>query len=148
MLERSRYFGPNLLTFLATSEETKGAFSLIKFKLRKGYEPPLHIHTREEESIIILDGEILYQIGDQRFHAKAGDYIHLPRLIPHTFKLGSDTATLLLTITPGGLERMFIECSRPAESMELPVTPVVAPEKEFIEKIKRISTELGVQFFP
>jgi quercetin dioxygenase-like cupin family protein len=148
MLERSRYYGPNLFTFLATSEETQGAFSLIKVTLRKGFEPPRHAHSKEEESYFILDGEIIFKPADQRIHAKTGDYAHLPRLIPHGYELVSDTVTMLLIITPGGVERMFIECSRPALSMELPQVPEVAPPKEFFEKINRISAELGVTTFP
>lgn len=148
MLERSYYYGHNLFTFLATSEETQGAFCMMKVLVRKGLEPPRHVHSREEETSFIISGEVVYEVGDQRFYAKAGDYVHLPRLIPHTFKLVSDTATMLHVITPGGLEQMFIQCGRPAESMELPPVPVTTPPKEFFEKLKRISNELGVTILP
>jgi len=148
MLERSRWYGPNLFTFLTTAAETQGAFSLTKATLRKGFEPPLHVHSREEESSFILEGEIIYEVGEQQIHAKAGDYVHLPRLIPHTFKLVTETVTLLLFITPGGFEDMFMQCSRPASSVELPEIPAVAPGKEFFEKINRVSEELGVTTLP
>ncbi|TSJ42616.1 cupin domain-containing protein [Mucilaginibacter corticis] len=81
MLERSRWYGPNLMTFLTTSAETNGQFSLIKCVLRKGFEPPLHVHSREDESIFILSGEINYEIGEKTVTAKAGDYVHLPRSV-------------------------------------------------------------------
>jgi len=121
---------------------------LTKATLRKGFEPPLHVHSREEESSFILEGEIIYEVGEQQIHAKAGDYVHLPRLIPHTFKLVTETVTLLLFITPGGFEDMFMQCSRSASSVELPEISTVAPGKEFFEKINRESEELGVTTLP
>lgn len=148
MLERSRWYGPNLFTSLTTAAETLGAFSLSKLTLRKGFEPPLHIHSREEESSFILDGEIIYEVGERQIHAKAGDYVHLPRLIQHTFKLVTETATLLLIVTPGGFENMFIQCSRPALSLELPDVPTAVPEPEFFQKISSLNEELGVTFLP
>lgn len=147
MLERSRWYGINLLTVIAYASETNGAFSLVKNVMRKGFEPPLHVHTREDESNFILKGEILFTVGDKTIHAKAGDYIHLPKNVPHTFKLLTDTAETLLVITPGGFEEMFVECSRPAPAMELPPLDE-KPSKEFFEKIKRVSEALGTVILP
>ncbi|MFT3703072.1 MAG: cupin domain-containing protein [Agriterribacter sp.] len=147
-LARSRWYGPNLFTILATARETQGIFSLIRVTLRKGFEPPPHVHSREDESYFVLEGEIIYEAGDQRIHAKQGDYVHLPRLVPHRFKLITDTVTVLLFITPGGFENMFIECSGPALRMELPPVPTAAPGREFFEKVNRISAELGVTTLP
>lgn len=147
MLERSRWYGPNLLTIIAHASETNGAFSLVKNVMRKGFEPPLHVHTREDESNFILKGEIIFSVGDKTIHAKTGDYVHLPKEVPHTFKLVSDTVETLLIITPGGFEEMFVKCSRPASALELP--PVdEKPSKEFFEKIKRVSESLGATFLP
>ena len=145
-LERSLWFGPNLITILARSCEVNGAFSLLKNVLRQNFEPPLHVHTREDESQYILEGEIMFSVGDECIHAKPGDYVHLPKNVPHTFKLITKTATILL-ITPGGFEEMFITCSRPALCLALP--PVNnKPSKEFFEKMHRENERLGVTFFP
>lgn len=147
MLERSYWYGTNLLTIITSASETNGAFSLIKNVMRKGFEPPLHVHTREDESNLILKGEILFTVGEKTVHTKPGDYIHLPKNVPHTFKLLSDTAETLLMITPGGFEEMFVECSRPASTLELP--PLNGkPPKEFFEKIKTASEALGAIILP
>lgn|GEM_PF-473820 len=148
MLKRSRWYGPNLFTFIATAEETGGAFAVLRCKLRRGFEPPKHVHTKEEESYVILDGEIIYEVGDQSIHAKAGDYVHLPRHITHKFRLVSETVTFILIITPGGFEQLFWEFSRPAEAMELPPIPVAKPPKEFFDAMTRLNEKLGVTMFP
>lgn len=147
-LQRSRWYGPNLITFLTTSEETGGAFSLLRFTLRKGFGPPLHVHTREEESSLILSGEIIYEVGERTIHTKAGDYIHLPREVPHKFRVISDTAELLLFITPGGFEEMFRQSSHPAESLDMPPVTAEKPDRAFFEKIRKINEDLGATFLP
>jgi len=147
MLQRSHWYGINLVTIITSASETNGAFSLVKNVMRKGFEPPLHMHTKEDESNLILKGEILFTVGDKTIHAKAGDYIHLPKNVPHTFKLLSDTAETLLVITPGGFEEMFVECSRPALALELPPLGD-KPTKEFFEKIKNVSEALGTFILP
>lgn len=148
MLERSHWFGPNLITFLITSAETKGAFALIRCVLKKGFEPPLHIHSNEDESSFILDGEIQYQAGERDIHAKAGDFVHLPKLVPHTFKPITDTVTLLLLITPGGFEEMFRQCSRPATTFALPTVAGEKPDASFFELMTKANRDLGVLLLP
>ncbi|MCR8557844.1 cupin domain-containing protein [Mucilaginibacter sp. BJC16-A38] len=148
MLERSLWFGPNLVTFLITSAETNGAFALIRCVLIKGFEPPLHIHSNEDESSFILDGEIGYQAGDREIHARAGDFVHLPKLVPHTFKPTTDTVTLLLLITPGGFEAMFRQCSRPAIEFALPPVTGEKPNASFFELMTRANKDLGVLLLP
>lgn len=148
LLERSRWYGPNLVTFLATGEETNGAFSLLKVTLCKGFEPPLHVHTREEESSLILEGEMIYEVGERTIHAKAGDFVHLPKSVPHTFKQVTDVVTLLLLITPAGFEELFKQFSRPALALELPPVPAEKPGPAFFETMTRLNAELGVTMLP
>ena len=148
MLQRSHWYGPNLVTILTHSSETNGAFSLVKTMLRRGFDPPLHIHSREDESNYVLDGEIVYTVGDEEIYAKTGDYVHLPKGVPHTFRLISETADTLLFITPGGFEEMFISCGRPALALELPALSGTRPPEEFFETLARVNEALGVTLLP
>lgn len=50
-LEHSARYTGWLLTFLATSEDTRGQFALQEQVGRKGNVPPLHIHHREDERV-------------------------------------------------------------------------------------------------
>ncbi len=148
MSDHSRWFGPNLVTLIARSGETNGVFSLLRCVLRKGFEPPLHVHSKEDESSFILDGEICYEAGNRRIIAKSGDYVRLPKNVPHTYKVITDTVSLLLFITPGGFEDMFLRCSRPALSFELPPMSEETPGAAFFEKLARVNAELGVTILP
>lgn len=143
-LERSRYYMGGYWTFLATGKDTGGQFSLIEINLRKGIEPPRHIHTNEDEMYYIIGGELQFISGTEEYELKAGDCIFLPRNIPHGFTLKTDTVKALVQISPAGLEEMFWELSRPAEKLDYPPMPAGPPSPEFLEKVKSLQMKFGI----
>jgi len=94
--ENSRAIPGALFHFLAGGEQTNNLFSLIYIEVYKGNEPPAHTHQREDESYYILEGSIRFWIGDKVIDAKGGDFIHLPKGIPHKFELQSDCVKELM----------------------------------------------------
>jgi len=74
--------------------------------------PPLHQHTREDELFYVLEGEVTFEIDGKRTLATAGTTLFAPRLTVHAFQnFTQSTAWLLITLSPGGLDRMFVEAS-------------------------------------
>lgn len=110
------YWGPgNQLTFLVTGEETGGAFFMAEGLVLPGGGPPPHIHSREDESFYLLEGTLTVQIGDRTLQASPGDFVYLPRGIAHFFRnAGKESARMLVTATPAGLEKYFEETFDPA----------------------------------
>ena len=47
--------------FLATGDETDGRYAMLEAIVPPGGGPPPHIHSREEESFYVLEGEITFQ---------------------------------------------------------------------------------------
>src|SRR5688572_28612579 len=115
--ENSRAIPGALFHFLAGGEQTNGSFSLIFIEVHKGNEPPAHTHQREDESYYILEGNIRFWIGEKVIDAKAGDFVHLPKGIPHKFELQSDVVKELMWIAPAGLEKWFWDNSVPSPDM-------------------------------
>jgi quercetin dioxygenase-like cupin family protein len=61
-----------------------------------GGAPPMHTHEGEE-SHVLLEGEILFAMGDTMFTVKAPYIINIPPMIPHAFKnIGKKTANLVV----------------------------------------------------
>jgi quercetin dioxygenase-like cupin family protein len=74
--------------------------------------PPLHQHQREDELFYVIEGEVTFQIDGNRTLAKAGTTLFAPRLTVHAFQnFTQSTARLLITLAPGGMDRMFVEAS-------------------------------------
>jgi quercetin dioxygenase-like cupin family protein len=61
-----------------------------------GGAPPMHSHEGEE-SHVLLEGEILYALGDTMFTIKAPYIVNIPAGMPHAFKnIGKKTANLVV----------------------------------------------------
>ncbi|XZE45543.1 cupin domain-containing protein [Pirellulaceae bacterium SH467] len=117
----------DIYRFLATGKETDGKYATFEAIVPPGSGPPPHIHSREEESFLILEGEMTFQLGDSRFVAGEGTFLNMPVGSLHCFKNESQrTARMLISIAPAGLEEMFLEVGRPlsnSDSIAPPPTP-------------------------
>lgn len=61
-----------------------------------GGAPPMHSHEGEE-SHVLLEGDILYALGDTMFTIKAPYMVNIPPGMPHAFKnIGNKTANMVV----------------------------------------------------
>ncbi len=129
----------SLLTNLANSAETDGAYSLLEAVLKPGHEPPPHVHTREDELFYVLDGSFDVYVGDEVFVVETGGSVFLPRFQPHTFIIRSPRLRLLTLFNPGGLEEAFFSKSMPAESLDLPEGAINYSTADLQEVVARLA---------
>ena len=95
------------------SEDTNGKYSVIITETPPNGGPPLHIHTHEDELFYVLKGNFDFFYGDLKVAAQKGDFIQLPRGIPHRFvNKDSSTGITMNTITPGGFENFFDDIAK------------------------------------
>jgi quercetin dioxygenase-like cupin family protein len=70
--------------------------------------PPLHIHPFQDEWFYVIEGEHLFQVGDDKYEMKSGDTIFLPRNIQHTFIQLTEKAKMIVSyLTAGKMEAYF-----------------------------------------
>ena len=143
-LDRSVWYNGSLMTLLATGEETQGKFALIEAVSRKGNDPPPHIHRREEEIFYVLEGEVVFSVGDRTIKGMPGTMIFLPRDVRHSFTIESEHARMLLLVAPAGLERWFKEFSEPAQAMTLP--PANEPGYQDVQRMLEAASRYGLEF--
>jgi mannose-6-phosphate isomerase-like protein (cupin superfamily) len=111
----------SLMKIKARAADTSGAIGLVEANFYEGFGPPLHVHHREDEGMLVIDGEILFRQGNHEFTAGPGTLVWGPRDVPHAFKVQSPSARALVIVTPGGFEQMFADGGTPAsESIEPP----------------------------
>jgi quercetin dioxygenase-like cupin family protein len=129
--------------FLATGEDTDGRYAQWEAIVPPGGGPPPHVHSRENEGFYILEGEITFQIGEERIVATAGTFANMPIGTPHSFNNESDrTAKVLITVAPAGLEQMFFETG-----LFVPqgTTTAQPPTKQEIEKMLEAAPRYGIK---
>ena len=104
-----------------TASETNDVISITEYHCPPGDGPPLHRHTREDETFYVIEGAVTFHIGEpgaaQIIDAPAGSTVFGARGTPHTFKnRGTTTAKLLLIVTPpANFETFYARMMGPAE---------------------------------
>jgi quercetin dioxygenase-like cupin family protein len=127
-------------TFRIEGAETDRKYAVLEISSPPGSGPPLHSHTKETEGFYVIDGEFLFQHGNDNTVAKPGAFLHLKIGIPHTYKnIGSSTGRLLFTMIPAGLENFFAEVGILIENEETFSPPSI--DTIDITKIVRIAHE-------
>jgi quercetin dioxygenase-like cupin family protein len=114
--EHLRFWGGGLLTMKATSEETDGAFLLFEDFMSQGKTTPLHVHANEDETLYVLEGEIMVHVDGANHQVGARGVAVAPRGVPHAFLVSSQTARVLTLQTPGTAEAFYRGASEPASA--------------------------------
>jgi len=118
--------------------DTGGIVSVAESHDVPGGGPPPHIHSREDETFQVLEGEYEFTVEGKRFVAKKGTTIFAPRGIPHTYRyLGQAPGRLMCVITPAGFEGFFeaVGALSPQQQQDLP-------------RVLAIAKEFGLEFLP
>ncbi len=132
--------------FLATGEQTGGAYVLSEARVLPGGGPPPHIHHREEEAFFVLEGEITFTVGDKKVIGRPGSFIQGPRGLPHAFKNESNApARMMILVTPPGFEKFMAEFAQPVPSFDSPPLPVTPAD---IQKLLAVAPNYGIEILP
>lgn len=123
-LGNSLFYMGSLMSVLASTKRTSGAFSLMEYRSRPGNEPPPHRHLGQDELLYILEGEIEAYTPDLIAKIGVGGSLFLPRNQAHAWYVNSPTLRMLILTVPAGLDEYFAAMASPATSMELPAGAV------------------------
>jgi quercetin dioxygenase-like cupin family protein len=113
--ERRWFFGGGVHLWMATAEDTGGAYLLFEDRMDAGKMTPLHLHAESDESMYVLEGEILMHLDGTEHRVSAGGLAIAPRGVPHAFLVLADSTRLLCLHTPGGCEAFYRDASEPLE---------------------------------
>jgi quercetin dioxygenase-like cupin family protein len=109
-----------LLRILADSSDTGGQLAVMEQRARWGFSPSRHVHHREDTALLVLEGVITAVVGEVRRRVGPDEPMWLPRDVPHTFRVDSDTVRQLEFITPAGLEGFRLDTSDAAPALGIP----------------------------
>jgi len=106
--------GPSLpildIVHKVTAESFGGGLSIIEWGLPPGVMIPPHTHSREDECLLVLEGELTCDVGGEIGVAPAGSYVVKPRGVPHAFcNTGTERVWVRDIHTPGGFESFYDE---------------------------------------
>jgi quercetin dioxygenase-like cupin family protein len=133
-----------LCRVVVAGQATGGSFSLVEERGRRGCMTPQHVHAREAETFIVLDGALEGWCDGRTQMVEAGSVLHLPARREHAFRVASDRAHFYVLITPAGFEQFFPTTGGPSDQPfdgELPIPGPLPPEA--VSALVAVLTPLG-----
>lgn len=95
-------------TVHAEATTTDGDFGIVELRAPVGDASPLHRHSREDETFVVLSGALEVQVGGAVHRLGPGDAVRGVRGVPHGYRvLGDQPARFLVVVLPAGLEAAF-----------------------------------------
>lgn len=117
------WHGGMLDKFPLRSASTGGTLWMTEHTAAAGTAPPMHRHTREDETYYIIEGAVRTYTDGVEELLTAGMAAFVPRGAVHSFKVESETARMLTIGTPGGMDQFFRDAGDPATSLDIPPRP-------------------------
>jgi quercetin dioxygenase-like cupin family protein len=138
--ERLWFLG-TLVRVLLDGEQTGGRFAVMEILFPHGASPPLHSHP-QDETFYILEGEVTVWLEERPCRCRSGAIAFAPGGAPHSFRVESDTARMLVLSTPAGIERYVRALSEPAQWpwLQSPSDGL----RVAMERLDAVERELGV----
>ena len=100
--EHTRLAGVNPTDIKVSAKDTNGQLTLLEYNGHTKGGPPLHVHPHQDEIFYVMEGNYLFQVGEEKHTLSAGDTIFLPRQVPHTFAQLSDNGKMLFLFQGSG----------------------------------------------
>ena len=123
-------------TVLTPGSDTGGRHDVVEAVQAPGTTTPLHLHTRYDERIWVIEGEAIAWIGEDQLTVGPGRLITIPMNVPHMIQAG-----------PGGLHALNVTSPAAfAELIERTGTPAASagPDTHVdLERFMAVSAELG-----
>ncbi len=121
-------FGPphslgfSTMSFKVGTAETGGGMFVMEHTHLMPGGPPLHLHWSQEEWFYVMEGQVAFQVGEQRLTLGPGESVLAPRQVPHTFSSVAETPSrLLIAFCPAGKMEAYM---RDSEKAGPPADPV------------------------
>ena len=85
--DKQSFLGGGLHTWKLTTEDTDGAFFLFEDVMAQGKTTPLHRHPEADETVYVLEGEIVVNVDGNESRVGAGGMTFTPKGVPHAFRV-------------------------------------------------------------
>ena len=80
--DKRAFLGGGLHTWKLLTEDTAGAFFLMEDEMTQGKVTPLHRHPEADETVYVLEGEIVMNQDGKETRVGAGGVSFTPRACP------------------------------------------------------------------
>lgn len=134
----------------ATGIQTNNRSTFLEQLMPRGLGPPTHRHPLAIEGFYVVEGVVEFHVDGKKVRAEAGTLIHLPRMVPHTFRVESEETRVINFYAPAGAEMHVVSLARPAEERRRPTMEEGPPPKypDANEILSRLYGSVAVTALP
>ena len=144
-LSNATWYQGSRYSYPLRGEHTGGTLAIVDVFKRQGTEPPPHLHSREHEIFVILDGKIEFHAAADSFTGGPGVVAFLPSGIAHRFALKQTWGHALVVVTPGGFDQYLVPFSEPCTHLNEPPLGNTPPD---IPGLIARGHKFGIEFVP
>ena len=108
-----RGLGISSISFKVTPQDSQGTL-IIENTFREKGGPARHLHYDQDEWFYALEGEFIFEVGQEHFKLKPGDSLLAPRKVTHVWAYtGGVCGRILIAFMPAGkMEAFFREVTK------------------------------------
>lgn len=137
--QRLAYTGGHELAIILHAAINASQLTVIDAHARRRDASPVHVHSRDDEAFLLLDGAMTVWVGGRRIQFQPGGIAFLPRNIPHAVRYDIASRALVLSTPGGSQEGVFrrsgaisaeSRCLQRPRIYECPGMPAGGPDKE------------------
>lgn len=124
------------MTVLTRGADTGGRHDVVMGVNGAHETTALHLHTRYDERLWVLDGELTIWAGDETVTLGPNGFYTIPMNVPHMLAAGPRGARALNISSPAGFAELIERTGTPAR--------LAGPRPEMdLELFMKVTTELG-----
>lgn len=108
-----RGLGISSISFKVTPQDSDGLLIIENTFHEKG-GPARHLHYDQDEWFYPVEGEFIFEVGDEKMRLKPGDSLLAPRKVPHVWAYSEGgCGRILIAFMPAGkMESFFREVTK------------------------------------
>ena len=110
-----RGLGMSSIAFKVSTQDSGGSLFILENTFHAKGGPARHLHYDQDEWFYTLEGEFVFEVGQERFRLQPGDSLLAPRKVPHVWAYAGDAprGRILIAFTPAGkMEAFFREVTK------------------------------------
>jgi quercetin dioxygenase-like cupin family protein len=122
------------MTIKVSGAQTGGSLAQLETNDPRGTATPLHVHHNEDETFYVLEGQVTLLVDGEQIGVGAGDFALAPRETAHAYIVQSERARMLTTLTPAGLEEVFVALGVAVDGANRPIDEVMPSIDEMVRR--------------
>ena len=103
--------------FKVSTEDSHGGLLVVEMTHHAKGGPGRHFHYEQDEWFYVVEGEYVFEVGQERIRLKPGDSAFGPRKVPHVWAfVGDQPGRILFVFTPAGQVEAFFRATGKAHA--------------------------------